>query len=64
MVRVYANLTGLAKELYQAGSAEDMAHSLTSFASSFTHSRDLFDLVDVGERKGATNIKIRGIKIL
>lgn len=60
MVRAYANILGLSKSMARAGITGYEARSLSSFTSSFTGSRELFDYVDAGDKEGA-GFKIRGI---
>ncbi|PKX97242.1 zinc finger CCCH domain-containing protein [Aspergillus novofumigatus IBT 16806] len=59
MVRIYCNLLALSKTLARAGLVGFEARSLSTFASNFTRSQDLFDFIDAGEKKEGADFKIR-----
>jgi hypothetical protein len=61
MVRVYANLSGLAKSLASAEPVgTETGPLIASFASSFTHSQPLCDFIDVGNIEAGAALKIKG----
>ena len=59
VVRVYANLKGLADVCYRTGIIESQ-HILEGFVRGFTGSKALFDFVDVGSGKDRADEKITG----
>jgi hypothetical protein len=60
MVRIYSNLGGISNTLARAGLAGNEARSLAPFTASFTRSQELFDFVDVGDKKHGADFKIGG----
>lgn len=59
VVRVYANLKGLAEVCAKAGLVDTPA-KLEDFARGFTRGRTLFDFVDVGPGKDRADGKVAG----
>lgn len=59
VVRVYANLKGLAEAAFRSGLVENPAF-VEDFLRGFTANNPLFDFVDVGPRRDRTLIKISG----
>lgn len=60
IVRIYADLTNLSKQLARLKLTGMEKRSLASFTSGFTRALSLFDFVDTLDGEG-TRIKIRGI---
>lgn len=59
IVRVYADLTGLSKQLAKSKLVGLEKRSLAPFAAAFTRAMSLFDFVDALDEEG-TKFKIRG----
>ncbi|UKZ96409.1 uncharacterized protein TrAFT101_011201 [Trichoderma asperellum] len=59
MVRVYADVAGLSKNLYRARLTGPEKRSLAPFVASFNRSYGLFDFVDVGEWDETADLKLR-----
>lgn len=59
VVRVYANIKGLANVLYKNGIIE-RPETLEDFARGFTRGKTLFDFVDVGYGKDRADGKMAG----
>lgn len=59
VVRVYADLTGLSKNLAKSKLVGLEKRSLAAFAAGFTRAMSLFDFVDALDEEG-TKFKIRG----
>ena len=60
VVRMYANLKGLADAVFRSGLVEKPIF-VEEFMRGFTANNPLFDFVDVGPSKGRTLIKISGM---
>ncbi|KZF24460.1 hypothetical protein L228DRAFT_259674 [Xylona heveae TC161] len=60
MVKIYANLGGLARKLVQIGSIKTV-EDMTAFACGFTRHHALFDFVDVGMGKERADHKLRNL---
>lgn len=59
VVRVYADVTNLSKQLAKSKLAGLEKRSLSSFSAAFTRAMSMFDFVDALDEEG-TKIKIRG----
>lgn len=59
VVRVYADLTNLSKQLAKSKLSGLEKRSLASFSAAFTRALSMFDFVDALDEEG-TKIKIRG----
>lgn len=60
MVNVYANKSGLARALYDAGMI-DHPNSLETFFQSFSRGKSLFQFIDCGPGKERADAKLRGM---
>jgi hypothetical protein len=60
MVNVYANKTGLARTLYDAGMT-DHPNGLETFFQSFSRGKSLFQFIDCGPGKERADAKLRGM---
>jgi hypothetical protein len=60
MVNVYANKTGLARTLYDAGMT-DHPNGIETFFQSFSRGKSLFQFIDCGPGKERADAKLRGM---
>jgi len=59
VVKVYANVDGLAQALLKGGTVDSVAH-VRSFVTGFTNRLPLCDFIDVGHGKERADNKIKG----
>ena len=60
IVRIYADLTTVSKQLGKSGVVGMEKRSISSFSAAFTRAMSMFDFVDALDEEG-TKFKIRGM---